>query len=121
MRYFTAHLSPGREPVLIREGFAWGGLFFGPFWLLWQRAWIPGMIALVFYLVFGRVAGPAGAILGLVQGIATGVFGRDLVRWSWERRGFTLDHVLAARDHDAALGRLLAARPDLTPLYADMT
>ena len=119
MKYFTAHLAPGREPVIIREGFAWGGFFFGPFWLLWQRAWIPGLIALAFYSLFGSVLGAPGAVLGLVQAIATGVFGRDLVRWSWERRGFALGHVLAARDGDAALGRLLAARPDLQPLFSE--
>ena len=42
-----------------------------------------------------------------------GLFGQDLRRWSLARRGFTLAHMLAAPDEDAALARLLGARPDL--------
>ena len=50
--------------------------------------------------------------MGLAWG--WGVFGRDLVRWSLARRGFDEAHVIAARDADTALARLLARRPDLS-------
>ena len=45
--------------------------------------------------------------------VLAGVMGRDLVRWSLERRGYAMVHVLAARDEDGALARLLTYRPDI--------
>ena len=33
MRTYTAHLKPIRPPVLVREGWSWGGALFGPIWL----------------------------------------------------------------------------------------
>ena len=119
MKYFTAQLAPGRAPVLIREGFSWGAFLFGPFWLLAHRAWIPGVVALLLFTLACGVRGAAGPLLGVLAAGA-GVWGRDLLRWSWERRGYHLAHVLAARNADAALARLLTARPDLAAFYADL-
>ncbi len=53
------------------------------------------------------------AALGLALAVLLGLFGHDLRRWSLARRGFLLAHVVAARDQDEAMARLLAARPDL--------
>ena len=119
MRYYTALLAPGRAPVLLREGFSWGAFFFGPFWLLAHRAWIPGAVALLVFALAGGVRGAAVPLWGVLA-VAAGVFGRDLVRWSWEQRGYHLAHVLAARNGEAALARLLAARTDLAGFYADL-
>ncbi len=52
-------------------------------------------------------------LLALALGWAQGLFGHDLVRWSLARRGFLLAHVVAGRDGDEALARLLGNRPDL--------
>ena len=39
--------------------------------------------------------------------------GAFMRRWALEARGYTLAHVVAAPDADAAFARLLTARPDL--------
>ena len=114
MRIFTSHLRPGAVPVLIREGFSIGAALFGFLWLLWQRAWIPA--ALVFaaeLLAISAGASSAGGAICLGVVVLQGLLGRDLVRWSLGRRGFAEGPIVAARDHDSALARLLTERADL--------
>lgn len=119
MRSYTAHLKSGRPPVLLREGFAWGAALFGPLWFAAHRAWWPALGSLVLAAMLGALAGPIAApILATALAVITGLVGRDLVRWSLEQRGYLLEAVLAARDEDAALGRLLTWRPDLAAGYA---
>jgi hypothetical protein len=111
---WTAHTRPHRAPVLVREAFSWGALVFGPLWLLAHRAWIAGVLLLCLGIAVAVLVPPAtGVPLLLAIAWAQGLYGRDLVRWSLARRGFLLAHVIAARDADAALARLLDRRPDL--------
>ena len=114
MRTYTAHMKPDHAPVLVREGWSWGAFLFGPFWLARHRAWIPAILLLVL-LVLLRAAlpGPAAPIALLGVAWLMGLAGQDLRRWSLERRGYLMAHVLAARDEDTALGRLLTFRPDV--------
>jgi hypothetical protein len=114
VKIWTVHTRPGEAPVLVREGFSIAALVFGPLWLWAQRAWIAGIIAACLFVLIGAVAPVAVApILGLALAVLLGMTGRDLERWSLARRGFTLVHVLAARDGEHALARLLRRRPDL--------
>ena len=120
MRTWTVHLKPDAQPVLVREGWSWGAFLFGPFWLLFQRAWLPGGAVLALTLILAAAARqPTQALLSLALGVLLGLLGRDLVRWSLQRRGYRLAHVLAARDEEGALGRLLAVRTDLAARYLD--
>jgi len=114
MRIYTAHTRPRHAPVLVREGFAWGALIFGPLWLLGHRAWIPGVLALCLWIVVAVVL-PAHLVSPVLLALAwaLGLFGNDLRRWSLARADFLTVHVVAARDEDAALARLLDRRPDL--------
>ncbi|MBN9559512.1 MAG: DUF2628 domain-containing protein [Alphaproteobacteria bacterium] len=114
MKFWTAHIRAGRRPELVREGWSWGAFFFGALWLLMQRAWIAAVLDLALWVVID-VLTDDGTRLVLSVGLAIGqgLLGRDLVRWSLARRGYTLAHVIAARDDEAALGRLLQGRPDL--------
>ncbi len=120
MRTYTAHLKSGRPPILVREAWSWGAAIFGWLWLLAYRAWIPALIQLA-CVVVAVVLAPPALRPPLVLGIAvlTGLLGRDMVRWSLSRRGYNMAHVLAARDEDAALARLLTARQDLAERYAE--
>lgn len=114
MNGYTAHLKPGRYPVLVKEAFSWGAFLFGPLWLAAQNAWVPALLHAA--LLIGLVAlAPSGSLGIVLFGVAVlaGLLGRDVVRWSLERRGYVMAHVLAARDEDAALGRLLTYRPDV--------
>lgn len=115
MRFWTAHVRPGTRPEMVREGFSWGAWLFGPLWLLAHRAWIAALLDLALWVLVGALTGGGTRIvLFLALAIGQGVLGRDLLRWSLARRGYTLAHVVAARDDEAALARLLQSRPDLT-------
>jgi ABC-type glucose/galactose transport system permease subunit len=119
VRVWTTHLRAKEAPVLVREGFSWGALLFGWLWLLFHRAWIPA--ALLFALnVILAVLTDSEVRLVLMTGIAVlqGLFGNDLRRWSLDRRGYTMAHVIAARNGDTALLRLLDVRPDLAGVLA---
>lgn len=113
MRLFSAHTRAETAPVLVREGFSWGAFCFGPLWLFSQRAWIPGILALCAWIVAALLPNPYRPVLLLGLAWAAGVLGTDLLCWSLERRGFTLVHLIAASNEEAAFARLLTARPDL--------
>lgn len=114
MRVFTAHLRQDRAPVLLREGFSWLAAIFGPVWLAAHRAWIPAALVLAGEVALILLA-PAIVVGPLLLGWhwLLGLFGHDLCRWALEIRGYTLAHVIAARDADSAFARLLSSRPDL--------
>ena len=114
MRFWTAHVRAGGVPVLVREGFSWGALLFGPVWLLAHRAWIAAAVDLALgVLAIALTGGGTAAAIVVALAIGQGLLGNDLVRWSLDLRGYTLAHVIAARDEAGAAGRLLQGRPDL--------
>ncbi len=100
--------------MLVREGFSWGALVFGPLWLLARGVWMPGGFALCLWILVAIfVPRPAvGAVL-LVLHWALGLIGHDLRRWALTQSGFLLVHIVAAPDADRALVELLERRPDL--------
>jgi hypothetical protein len=118
VKIYTALLKHDAEPVLVREGFAWGALFFGPLWLAAHRAWIPAAISLAAYVLVALLAPrPAAAILIVALAVLLGLTGQDLRRWALEWRGYLLVHILAAVNRDDAFMRLMALRPDLAARY----
>ena len=118
MRIYTAHLRADRPPVLLAEGFSWGALIFGALWLFLHRAWIAGLLALAASVLIGTLTRPpARLVLELGLAVILGLFGRDLVRWSLDRRGYLAAHVIAARNTEQALSRLLTERPDMGPRF----
>jgi uncharacterized protein DUF2628 len=119
MRFWTVHLRDGSPPVLVREGFSWGALIFGWLWLLLHRAWIPGLLLLAagIAVVALTTDGVRAILLGAIA-LLQGLFGNDLRRWSLERRGYRLQHVVAARNVEGALARLLEGRPELAEAIA---
>lgn len=114
MTIYTAHTRANSAPVLVREGFSWGALVFGPLWLLARGVWVPGGFALCLWILVAIfVPRPAvGAVL-LVLHWALGLIARDLQRWALTQSGFLLVHIVAAPDADRALVELLERRPDL--------
>jgi hypothetical protein len=114
VRIYTAHTRARSAPVLVREGFSWGALVFGPLWLLAQGVWIAGVLSLcAWVLIAVLVPRPAVVPVLLVLHWALGLFAQDLRRWSLAQSGYLLVHVVAAPDADRALARLLERRPDL--------
>ena len=114
MRFWTAHIRSGAAPVLVREGFSWGALLFGPLWLAVHRAWIAAALTFAAAVLIAALAskGVTGALLSALV-VLLGLSGQDLRRWSLGHRGYLLAQVVVARDELEALGRLLERRPDL--------
>ncbi|HEY2617211.1 MAG TPA: DUF2628 domain-containing protein [Acetobacteraceae bacterium] len=114
MRFWTAHIRAGAAPVLVREGFSWGALLFGPLWLAAHRAWIAAALTLAAFVLIAVLTrdGAAAALLTALI-VLLGLSGNDLRRWSLDHRGFLLAQVVLARNELEALGRLLERRPDL--------
>ena len=122
MTFWTAHLARDREPILLRDGFAWGALLFGPFWLLLHRAWIPAILSFVTFFVAGmRLPSGVSDVLVPALMLLHGFSGNDMRAWTLERRGYLLTHVLSARSETDALARLLNTRPDLANTYKPRT
>ena len=114
MKLYSAHLKADAEPLLVRESFSWGALLFGPFWLAAHRAWIAAAISLAAYiLIAALLPQPLRLVLTVTLAVLLGLTGHDLRRWTAERRGYLLVHVVAARGAEEALLRLLTNRPDL--------
>jgi hypothetical protein len=131
MRFYSVHLPPGATPasvpatslpaaapVLLREGVAFWGFVFGPFWLLWHRCWLAGLALLGLSLALAVVPAPWDAPALLALHAMIGLHGQDLRRWTFARRGWRLAHVVAGPDEETALLRLLVAVPRLAPLFA---
>jgi hypothetical protein len=114
VRFWTVHIRSGRTPVLVREGFSWGALLFGPIWLAVHRVWVAAVLTLAATIVIVVLArdGTATALLTALI-VLLGLSGNDLRRWSLDHRGYLLAQVVVARDELEALGRLLDRRPDL--------
>jgi hypothetical protein len=114
MNYWTAHLRDEAEPVLLREGFSFAALLFGPLWLLIHGAWIPAALAFAADVaIVLLLPEPLDMAMGAGLALLLGLTGYDLRRWSIGLRGYLLVHVLAARTEAEAMGRLLASRPEL--------
>jgi len=114
VRFWTAHIRAGTAPVLVREGFSWGALLFGPVWLAVHRAWIAAVIVLATtVLIVLLTEGIVLAALLVALVLLLGLSGQDLRRWSLDHRGFLLAQVLTAHSELEALQRLLDRRPDL--------
>ena len=115
MKFWTAHLRQGAPPVLVREGFSWGALLFGPLWFAAHRAWIPAVLTVAASLLIVLLA-TEGISAVLMAGVTVmlGLSGQDLRRWSLDHRGYLLAQVIAAPNELGALERLLTRRPDLT-------
>ncbi len=113
MKTYSVHSLPwsamrGGEMLLIREGFNWPALIFGPFWALWHGMWRT-VIAL---LVIGAVLGGIGALAGLAPDavsllqflvqVGLGLWGNDLRRLAVARRGYVERAVVAGRNEAEA-------------------
>ena len=114
MKIWTAHEKLHASPILVREGFSFGALFFGPIWLAAEGAWLPAGGALLLAILIVALTQPPASVV-LIGGLAVlqGLSARDLVRWSMVRRGYLETSVVTGRDEDEAAARLLTARPDL--------
>jgi signal transduction histidine kinase len=122
MRIWTAHAAaPVRlttaEPVapeLVPEGFGWGAFLLPGLWFAMQGMWLAALAQLAANLAVMLLAPAAIGFWALLAlQVLAGFEARDLQRWSLSRRGRPVLAVVVGRNEDAALLRLLGARPEL--------
>lgn len=133
MRVWTVHLPPGSAPasvpstakpkavpVLLREGFVFWALVFGPLWLLRHGCWLGALAAGALMLAGGTLL-PAPLDLAILVGVPVmlALHGQDVRRWTLARRGWKLAHVVLGPDEEAAMARLLGRQPRLAPLFME--
>jgi hypothetical protein len=101
LRLYTVHRPPAAvadEAELVKEGFCWPALFFGPFWAAWHRLWLwaVGLLLVMAVLTLigelwpsaDAVASVAGlAVAALFAGEANDLRRRDLARHGWRKIG----------------------------------
>jgi hypothetical protein len=114
VKFWTAHIRAGATPILVREGFSWGALLFGPVWFAVHRAWIAAALALAAFVLLAVLTrdGIMAASLAALA-ILLGLSGQDIRRWTLDHSGYLLAQVVAARRELEALEKLLERRPDL--------
>lgn len=116
MAVYTVHIPKslgGERPspekiVFLRDSFSLPAFLFGPFWLVWRRAWLA---AVLWAVLLAALAG-AGAALGLSRtaisilelaaSVVLGFDGSRLVAWSLARRGYAESAVAVADSLDEA-------------------
>lgn len=94
MRIYTIHRRADRI-ALVPDGLSFWGLVFGPLWLLWHRAYVPGLALLVVaILIEGIGRRPDGTdtalgdALSLALSTAIALFGNDLRRLELRLAGY---------------------------------
>ena len=115
MRVFTVHARTGNKAAtrLVREGFSFAAFLFGPLWLLWHALWLAllGYVLLAAAVAFIPDPWEDWAVLTLQ--VLLGLHAHDLRRWTLRRRGYATQGVVAGRDEEEALLRLISTRPAL--------
>jgi len=111
MAWWTAHNRPGRgadDVVFIREGFSWWALFFPLPWLVIKGMWIVLVIAIAAQFAIWTIAEALGfgdAMRIVFSGAINLILafeGSDLLRWTYERRGFNELGLVQGDDQDEA-------------------
>lgn len=117
MRIYSVHCrSRGvlEEPEIrvVKEGFCWPALFFGPLWAVWRGDWA---VAVALLVVIAAAVLPGALWLSfpllLLAASAIGFEGNELARWSLRRRGFAEAMLAAGRNAADVEARFLARAP----------
>lgn len=129
MAIFTVHVPPtppGVAPapeniMFLREGFNYFAFVFGPFWLLYKRAWIAAAGWTVLLTIIGllawklRVPREAISWMPLVLSTWLGFEGDRLIAWTIARRGYNESDVVIAEDADEAEALYFHRLPPAAP------
>ena len=120
MALWSVHLPRALPPeaaaeraVLVRDGFAFWAVVFGPLWFLRHREWL-GLVGWLVLAALIRVAAPwLGPVvtggLQLVLIVATGVVANDVRRLTLALRGFAEVGVVEGLNREAAERRFFEA------------
>jgi hypothetical protein len=101
MATFTVHLpnarpgqpTPPEKITFVRDGFSWGAFLFGPFWLVWRRAWLAALLWTIALVAIAFAAAKFGlspatqSVVALALAVVLGFEGPSLVGWTLARKG----------------------------------
>lgn len=115
LNLYTVHLrrdvrEPCDEAIFVRESFHWPAFFFGPFWTLYQRLWLPTLFlvlwngGVMWMEEAGIITENSSLALGLAAHVVVGLQGGDWLRARLSRRGYTTAGIVSGET------RLLAER-----------
>jgi hypothetical protein len=111
MAWWTAHSQPGKgadDVVFIREGFSWWALFFPLLWLAFKGMWIILLLALAAQFLIWSAAEALGfgeamrIVFSCAINLILAFEGNNLLRWTYERRGFEERGLVQGDDLDEA-------------------
>ena len=111
MAWWTSHSKDGKsadDVVFLREGFSWWALLFPLLWLAIKGMWIVLIIALAAQFLIWAIAEALGfgeamrLIFSLAINLILGFQGNELLRWTYERRGFREVGLVEAHDLEEA-------------------
>lgn len=108
MAAFLVLIPPGaksrdEKARIVRDRFSWIALFVPVIWLLWHRAWLAAALAFAVQSLGSAIAdhpvfGLAGLGICLATGLLVALEGPSMVVAGLERKGWTIDAVVAADD-----------------------
>jgi hypothetical protein len=116
MRIYTVHLAPGAQPaeaLLVKEGFSWPALFFGPVWALCHGLWLWAAIWIAVAACVGgmEILWPrAEGVLGVAELALMALFAaeaNELRRRGLARQRFQEIGVVGGADLDTAARRFV--------------
>ncbi len=116
LRLYSVHLGRGDAPedaVLVKEGFCWPALLFGPFWAFYHRLWLWGLAWIAAAAGLGLVQDtlPAAAACAGLATVALELLfaaeANDLRRADLARRGWREVEVVGGTDDDTAARRFI--------------
>jgi hypothetical protein len=114
MAWWTAHKKPGAgadDVVFVREGFNWWALFFPLLWLAAKSMWIVLLVTLGVQFAIWALAEVLGfgefmrVVFSCAINLILAFEGNDLLRWTYEHRGFTTLALVHGDDLEEAESR----------------
>ncbi|MGE0005525.1 MAG: DUF2628 domain-containing protein [Parvibaculaceae bacterium] len=111
MAWWTAHKRPrggADDVVFVREGFNWWALVFPLLWLAARGMWVVLLVALGAQFAIWALAEALGFgefmrfVLSCAINLILAFEGNDLLRWTYERRGFATLGLVQGDDLDEA-------------------
>ena len=91
----------------VRDAFSWVAFVFPPFWLLWHRAWLAAFIVFAVQSLGSALMsqpglGAVGFALSAATALLVALEGPTMIVSRLTRRGWQIDDVVAADDHETA-------------------
>jgi hypothetical protein len=112
MATFLVLIPPGaktgdEKARFVRDRFSWIALVLPVIWLLWHRAWLAAALAFAVQSLGSAIAdhpvfGLAGLGISFATGLLVALEGPSMVVATFERKGWTVDAVIAADDRATA-------------------